>query len=131
MLNIKQIKAFVAVYEEGSFSKAAKRAHATQSGLSMQNLHLEEQIGMPLFERSPRGVTPTHTGHRLYHLAVGILRSLDEAEAEIKSLATGVSGAIRVGLMPTFTRGVLAPALAGYIADFPNVKVSVMEAYSA
>ena len=131
MLNIKQIKAFVAVYEEGSFSKAAKRVHATQSGLSMQNLNLEEQIGMPLFERSPRGVTPTHAGQRLYHLAVGLLRSLDEAEAELKSLANGISGAIRVGLMPTFTRGVLAPALAGYVADFPHVKVSVMEAYSA
>jgi len=131
VLNIKQIKAFVAVYEEGSFSKAAKRANATQSGLSMQNLHLEEQIGLKLFDRSPRGVTPTFAGHRLYHLSVGILRRLDEASAEIKALSTGVSGEIRIGLMPTFTRGVLAPALAGFIGDFPNVKVSVIEAYSA
>jgi LysR family nitrogen assimilation transcriptional regulator len=131
MLNIKQLKAFVAVYEEGSFSKAAKRANATQSGLSMQNLHLEGQIGLQLFDRSPRGVTPTYAGHRLYHLSVGILRRLDEASAEIKALATGISGTIRIGLMPTFTRGVLAPSLAGFIADFPNVKVSVVEAYSA
>jgi DNA-binding transcriptional LysR family regulator len=131
MLNIKQVKAFVAVYEEGSFSKAAQRVHATQSGLSMQNLHLEEQLGMALFERSPRGVTPTYAGQRLYQLAVGILRNLDEAEAEIKALTQGVSGVIRVGLMPTFTRGVLAPALAGFIADYPNVRVSVTEAYSA
>ena len=131
MLNIKQIKAFVAVYEEGSFSKAAKRANATQSGLSMQNLHLEEQVGLKLFDRSPRGVTPTFAGHRLYQLSVGILRRLEEASAEIMALASGISGEIRIGLMPTFTRGVLAPALARFIADFPNVKVSVIEAYSA
>jgi LysR family nitrogen assimilation transcriptional regulator len=131
MLNIKQLKAFVAVYEEGSFSKAAKRANATQSGLSMQNQHLEEQIGLQLFDRSPRGVTPTFAGHRLYHLSVGVLRRLDEVSAEIKALSSGVSGEIRIGLMPTFTRGVLAPALAGFIADFPNVKVSIVEAYSA
>ena len=131
MLNIKQIKAFVAVYEEGSFSKAAKRANATQSGLSMQNLHLEEQVGLKLFDRSPRGVSPTFAGHRLYQLSVDILRRLEEASAEITALGSGISGEIRIGLMPTFTRGVLAPSLAGFIADFPNVKVSVIEAYSA
>jgi LysR family nitrogen assimilation transcriptional regulator len=131
MLNIRQLKAFVAVYEEGSFSKAAKRANATQSGLSMQNQHLEEQIGLQLFDRSPRGVTPTFAGHRLYQLSVGVLRRIDEVSAEIKALSTGVSGAIRIGLMPTFTRGVLAPALASFIAEFPAVKVSIVEAYSA
>lgn len=131
MLNIRQLMAFVAVYEEGSFSKAAKRTNATQSGLSMQNQHLEEQIGLQLFDRSPRGVTPTVAGRRVYELAVTMLRNLDQASAEIKALASGVTGEIRVGLMPTFTRGVLAPALASFIGDFPNVKVSVIEAYSA
>ena len=131
MLNVKQIKAFVAVYEEGSFSKAAKRANATQSGLSMQNMNLEQQLGLQLFDRSPRGVTPTFAGHRLYQLSVDILRRLDEANAELKALASGVGGAIRIGLMPTFTRGVLAPALANFLRDFPNVRVSVVEAYSA
>ena len=131
MLNIRQLAAFVAVYEEGSFSKAAKRASATQSGLSMQNQHLEEQIGMQLFERSSRGVTPTPAGRRVYELAVAVLLHLDEVGAEIKSLSTDVTGEIRVGLMPTFTRGVLSPALVEFIADFPNVKVSVLEAYSS
>ena len=131
MLNIRQLAAFVAVYEEGSFSKAAKRTNATQSGLSMQNQHLEKQIGVQLFERSPRGVTPTYAGRRLYDLAVAMLRRLDEVDAEIRTLASGITGETHVGLMPTFTRGVLAPALAGFIADYPNVKVSIVEAYSA
>jgi LysR family nitrogen assimilation transcriptional regulator len=131
MLNIRQLRAFVGVYEEGSFSKAAKRLNATQSGLSMQNQSLEEQIGMKLFDRSPRGVTPTFAGQRLYELAVGLLRRMEEVTAEIKVMAAGISGEIRIGLMPTFTRGVLAPALARFIDEYPNVRVSVVEAYSA
>jgi DNA-binding transcriptional LysR family regulator len=131
MLNIRQLRAFVGVYEEGSFSKAAKRLNATQSGLSMQNQSLEAQIGLKLFDRSPRGVTPTFAGQRLYELAVGLLRRMEDVTAEIKVMAAGISGEIRVGLMPTFTRGVLAPALARFIEEFPNVQVSVVEAYSA
>lgn len=131
MLNIRQLASFVAVYEEGSFSKAAKRMNATQSGLSMQNQQLEEQIGLELFERSPRGVAPTVAGRRVYDLAVSLLRHLDEVGAEIKSLSSGISGQINIGLMPTFTRGVLAPALTEFIAEYPNVKVSIVEAYSA
>jgi len=131
MLNIRQLRAFVGVYEEGSFSRAARRLNATQSGLSMQNQSLEEQIGLKLFERSPRGMTPTYAGQRLYELAVGLLRRMEDVSAEIKVMAAGISGEIRIGLMPTFTRGVLAPALARFIEEFPNVRVSMVEAYSA
>jgi DNA-binding transcriptional LysR family regulator len=131
MLNIRQLAAFVGVYEEGSFSSAAKRLHATQSGLSMQTQALEARIGQRLFDRSPRGVVPTYAGHRLYERAVELLRRMDATEAEIRALAEGVSGEIRVGLMPTFTRGVLAPALADYLQEYPNVEVSIIEAYSA
>ncbi len=131
MLNVRQLTAFVAVYEEGSFSKAAKRMNATQSGLSVQNQRLEEELGLQLFERSPRGVTPTVAGRRVYELAVSMLLRLDEIRDEIKSLSKGVTGEIRAGLMPTFTRGVLAPALAEFISEYPNVKVSLVEAYSA
>lgn len=66
MLNLRHLMTFVGVYEERSFSKAAKRMNATQSGLSMQTQLLEERIGMLLFERSARGVVPTFAGQRLY-----------------------------------------------------------------
>lgn len=131
MLNVRQLLAFVAVYEEGSFSKAAKRMNGTQSGLSMQNQHLEKQINLKLFDRSPKGVVPTVAGRRVYEIAVSMLRRLDESTAEIKALSAGVTGEVRVGLMPTFARGVLAPAFVEFIAEYPNVKVSVVEAYSA
>jgi LysR family nitrogen assimilation transcriptional regulator len=130
-MNLRQIAAFVGVYEEGSFSKAAKRLNLTQSGLSMQVQNLEAVSGVQLFERSPRGIVPTFAGQRLYARAVEILRQLDGARTELKTLSAGVSGTLRVGLMPTFTRGVLAPALVGFVQDYPNVTVRVVEAYSA
>jgi len=130
-VNFRQLATFVGIYEEGSFNKAATRLNATQSGLSMQIRNLEDSLGTPLFERSARGVTPTVAGRRLYQKAVAILRQLDGAAAEIRNLSGQISGPVRVGLMPTFTRGVLAPALMRFLADHPNVDVTVVEAYSA
>lgn len=130
-MNFRQLATFVGIYEEGSFNKAARRLNATQSGLSMQIRNLENSLGVPLFDRTTRGVTPTHAGTRLYATAVAILRQLDGVEAELRNLTGTISGRLRVGLMPTFTRGMLAPVLSRYLADFPHVEVSVIEAYSA
>lgn len=130
-MNFRQLVTFVGIYEEGSFNRAAVRLHATQSGLSMQMKQLEASLGTPLFERSARGVTPTYSGQRLYETAVDILRRLDVAEAELRNLSGTISGPVRIGLMPTFTRGVLAPAINRFIVDHPNVDVTVVEAYSA
>ena len=131
MLNARQLEIFVGVFEEGSLSKAARRLNATQSGLSMQIQNLEARTGLRLFDRSPRGVTPTAAARRLYKRALAVLRSLDETSTEIRALAKGVSGVVKVGLMPTFTRGVLAPALGEFISEHPHVEISIKEAYSA
>lgn len=131
MLNIRHLVTFVGVYEERSFSKAAKRLNATQSGLSMQTQNLEERIGLTLFDRSPRGVVPTFAGDRLYELAVDVIRRIDQIDSDIRALTTGVSGEINLGLMPTFTRAVLAPTLLSFMSEFPQVRVTVVEAYSA
>jgi len=130
-MNLRQLSAFVAIYEEGSFNKAAQRLHATQSGLSMQIKLLEERLGVSLFDRSAQGVTPTVAGSRLYGTAVDVMRDLDRAETDLRALGQSITGPLRVGLMPTFTRGILAPVLSDYLRDHPAVTLSVVEAYSA
>ncbi len=130
-MNLRQLASFVGVYEEGSFNKAARRLHATQSGLSMQIQNLEAVTGVTLFERSARGVSPTVAGRKLYARAIEILREMEKAKAELSTLAGDVTGTLRVGLMPTFTRGVLAPALASFTRDYPHVELKIVEAYSA
>lgn len=130
-MNFRQLAAFVAVYEEGAFSRAGQRMNAAQSGLSMQIQSLEAAVGLKLFRRTPRGVEPTYAGRRFYLRAVAILRQVEEAGVELQTLAGGVSGDIAIGLMPTFSRSALAPALASFLSDHPNVHVSITEAYSA
>ncbi|MDE2149046.1 MAG: LysR family transcriptional regulator [Gammaproteobacteria bacterium] len=130
VFNFRQIQSFVAVYEERSFTRAAERVHATQSGLSMQVGNLEATLELRLFERTAKGVVPTHAGDRLYRRATAILRTLSETEAELKTLSGDISGHICVGLMPTFTYSVLAPALATFMARYPNVDITVIEGYS-
>lgn len=130
-MNFRQLATFVGIYEDGSFNKAARRLNATQSGLSVQIRNLEETMGTALFERSAKGVQPTLAGRRLYATAVEVLRQLDRVGLELRDLSGQITGPLRVGLMPTFTRGLLAPVLSGYMAEHPNVEVSVVEAYSA
>lgn len=130
MMNFRQIQAFAAIYEEGSVSRAARRENATQSGLSMQLRGLEDRLGVELFQRSATGMSPTPAGRRLYRRAAAILRSLAEAETELTALAGGPGGRIRVGLIPAFTHSLLAGVMARFLDRYPNVEVSILEAYS-
>lgn len=129
-MKLQHLKYFVAVFEEGSFSAAAKRVNATQSGLSMHVRQLEDRYQVKLLDRSSSGVTPTEVGERLYRDAVHVLHAAAEADANLKSMSGKVTGHVTVGLMPTFTRAVLGPALLRFADDFPNVKITVREAYS-
>ena len=131
MLKLQHLKHFVAVFEEGSFSAGAQRVNATQSGLSMHVRQLEDRYQVQLLERSSTGVTPTEAGKRFYRDAVRVMRAASEAEANLRALSGAVTGHVTVGLMPTFTRSVLGPALLGFAEEYPSVKVTVREAYSA
>lgn len=130
-MKLQQLRFFTAVYEEGSFSAGATRVNATQSGLSMQVRELEERFGVTLLTRSSTGVQPTEAGRRFYAQAVKVLRASTEAEEVLKRAAGAISGHVRVGLMPTFTRAVLAPALLKFTTNHELVRVSVLEAYSS
>jgi DNA-binding transcriptional LysR family regulator len=130
-MKLQQLRFFTAVYEEGSFSAGAARVNATQSGLSMQVRELEERFGVQLLTRSTTGVQPTEAGRRFYAQAVKVLRASTEAEEVLKRASGAVSGHVRVGLMPTFTRAVLAPALLRFTRSHELVRLSVLEAYSS
>ena len=130
-MKLQHLKYFIAVFEEGSFSAGAQRVNATQSGLSMHVRQLEDRYQVQLLYRSSTGVTPTEAGKRFYRDAVRVMRAATEAEANLRAMSGAVTGHVTVGLMPTFTRAVLGPALMRFAKDFPNVKITVREAYSA
>ncbi|HVX92279.1 MAG TPA: LysR family transcriptional regulator [Xanthobacteraceae bacterium] len=127
---LRQIRAVIAVCEEGSFTRAAQRENATQSGLSQHVATVERALGVRLFERSPTGVRPTPAGLRYYRRCVEAVGLLDKAGEEVRALAGFVTGDLRVGLMPTFTRAALAPTLERFVPQYPDVRLHIVEGYS-
>lgn len=79
-MNIGQIRYFVAVYQAGSFSKAAKDQFITVQAVSKSIADLENELGKPLFERKSRGVAPMPFGDLLFHKAQETLASFDELQ---------------------------------------------------
>ena len=127
---LRQIRAVIAVCEEGSFTRAAERENATQSGISQHVAAVERTLGVKLFERSPAGVVPTPAGLRYYRRCVEAVGMLETADEEARALAGQVTGDLRIGLMPTFTRAVLAPTLDYFVPRYPDVRLHIFEGYS-
>jgi len=127
---LRQIRAVIAVCEEGSFTRAAARENATQSGISQHVAAVERALGVKLFERSAGGVAPTPAGLRYYKRCVEAVGTLEHAAEEARSLGGAVTGELRIGLMPTFTRAVLAPVLDEFVPRCPDVRLHIVEGYS-
>ena len=129
-MDLKQLQTFVAVYETGSVSKAAKRLFATQPGLSTHIKQLEEGLGTELFQRSTTGVEPTIAGRKMYKRAVSILRDVEETRQEISDLSEEVSGSIKFGLVPSAMHGLAPTLLPRFKNKYPQVQILLKEAYS-
>ena len=96
-MEIRQLRAFTAIAETRTFTAAAQRVHVTQAAISMQIRQLEQEVGIPLFIRTPRRVVLTEAGEKLLERALLILREHDAAVAEIAELAGAEHGRLRVG----------------------------------
>jgi len=129
-INIRGLQAFVAVYEEQSFSRAAKRENATQSGISTQVKNLELKLGTQLLIRDRKDYRLTPAGQTVYQEGQAILQQLLATETAVAEMDQKVMGLVRFGLIPSLTRSVLRPALDLFKAEFPLVELSLLEEYS-
>jgi LysR family transcriptional regulator, nitrogen assimilation regulatory protein len=129
-IDLKEIRCFVAAYEEGSFSMAAKREHCTQPGLSVHIQRLESLLAHRLFDRRARGVTPTIAGAHFYASCTDVLKSVYMANQRMLDLAGSVAAQINVGISPSLLKGGLTRTLPEYLALHPYVDVRLSEAYS-
>lgn len=130
-MKLQQLKYFAAVFENGSFSAAADKVNATQSGLSMHVSQIEKRYDITLFTRTSSGVTPTEAGRAFYEDAVKVLAAARLAEDRLRTLSKTVVGHVQVGLMPTFTRAVMPSVVLRFSKEYPNVRLSISEAYSS
>ncbi len=96
-MEIRQLRAFIAIAELGTFTAGAQRVHLTQAAISMQIRQLETDLGAKLFIRAPRHVILTEAGEQLLQRARQILRDHDAAVDEIAELAGAERGRLRVG----------------------------------
>ena len=129
-MEMHQLRYFVAVAEEGSFSRAAERVHVAQPSLSQQMQKLEAELGHALFDRLSRRVTPTEGGRQLLPYARRILSGLLDAQRCVDELASEPSGAVSLGIIPTIAPYVLREILQETQAHIPQVRLSVREDFT-
>lgn len=122
-MELRHLRYFVAVCEAMNFTRAAVRLRIAQPALSRQVRNLEDEIGVDLLKRSPRGVTITAEGKLFLEEARGVLNRADESVEKVRALARGEYGELHVGYAPAPTVEILPPALARFQKAFPRVRV--------
>ncbi|MBB2940549.1 DNA-binding transcriptional LysR family regulator [Actinoplanes lutulentus] len=118
-MELRQLEYFVAVAEEGSFTKGARRVRVAQSAVSATIQKLERELGLPVFAREAAGVTLTDAGAALLPEARGLLSAERRARDTVDQVRGGLRGTIRIG---TLTSIGVRPASRGLmVVDLPQV----------
>ncbi|MFJ8364057.1 LysR family transcriptional regulator [Streptomyces sp. NPDC093984] len=100
-MELRQLEHFVAVAEEGNFTRAAARLHVVQSAVSTTIKNLERELGTPLLERTPKRVLLTNAGAALLPRAHAALDAAREAEDAVAEVSSGLRGTLRLGAIAT------------------------------
>ena len=122
-MELRRLRNFLAVGEALNFTKAAARLRVGQPALSRQVQDLEDEIGVDLLRRSPRGVTLTAEGKLFLEEVRELLKRADESVEKVRALARGEYGELHIGYAPSPTVEILPPALAAFQKAVPRVKV--------
>lgn len=127
-MELRHLRYFIAVAEELNFGRAAERLHIAQPPLSRQIRDLEREIGVPLFERVPRGVELTPAGSAFLHEARLTLTQAERAQRSAQRAARGETGRLRVGFVEAATHsGILPDVLSFFRAHMPSIGLSLCE----
>ncbi|MDQ8182834.1 LysR substrate-binding domain-containing protein [Pelagicoccus sp. SDUM812005] len=122
-----QLKCFIAVAREQSFTRAAKACHLSQPSLSYQISKLEEELGESLFIRKPKGVELSDSGKLLLDGAHRLLEEQEKIVSTFRMREELMAGDIRFGIIPTMAPYLLPPLLGDFRADHPQVRLLARE----
>jgi DNA-binding transcriptional LysR family regulator len=122
-MELRHLRYFLAVGEALSFTKAAAQLRVAQPTLSRQVQDLEDEIGVDLLRRSPRGVTLTAEGRLYLEEVRELLKRTDESVKKVRALTRDGYGELRVGYLPTHTVEILPPGIAAFRKSVPHAKV--------
>lgn len=129
-MDIRQLRYFIAIVEQGSFSRAAAILHIAQPALSLHVRNIEADLGTPLLFRSPQGVVPTEAGEILLRNARIILDQLVITEEEIRGHKSDPSGVVRLGLPGTISEILSVPLITEARRRYPRIQLRIAEAMS-
>jgi DNA-binding transcriptional LysR family regulator len=122
-VELRHLRYFLAVGEASNFTKAAARLRIAQPALSRQIQDLEDEIGVDLPCRSPRGVMLTAEGKLFLEEVRELLKRVDESVEKTRALARGQYGELHIGYIPIPTVEILPPALQAFRKSAPRVKL--------
>lgn len=129
-MELYQLRTLVAVAEEGNFTRAGKRVHATQPAVSAHIKALEEELGVRLFDRTPRGVELTAAGSELIDDAIAVLAAAERLQAKAVTLHGEIAGKIALGLCadPAYLN---MSELLEYMSErFPKLNLNLLQSPS-
>lgn len=126
-MNLRDLRYLIALADHRHFGRAAEAAHVSQPTLSTQIRKLEEELGIALFERSPRNVLLTEAGERIVARARTVVREADEIKALARSYRDPESGTVRLGIFPTLGPYLLPHVVGRLRARFPRLELLLVE----
>jgi LysR family cyn operon transcriptional activator len=126
-MDLRVLRFCEAIARLGSFTRAAEEIHIAQPALSMAIAKLEDELGVPLFFRFPRGVTPTPEGALLLARATRIFEEVDSARREIRDASDLRTGSVRVGFPPMYGLHYFPKLLMDFRTRYPGIEISAEE----
>ncbi|MFK4189632.1 LysR substrate-binding domain-containing protein [Streptomyces sparsogenes] len=127
MLKPQHLLTLRAAVRSGSFVIAARELGYTASAISQQISALEKETGLALFEREAHGIRATAAAHRLVDLGTPVLAALDDLDHQVRELATGATGRLRLGSFPTAGVRLVPPALSALAKTRPRAQIQLEE----
>jgi LysR family hydrogen peroxide-inducible transcriptional activator len=128
---LRQLEYVVAIADTLSFARAAERCAVSQPGLSSQIRQVEENLGLKLFERDPRGVQLTGAGREIARLGRSVLANAQRILETARSFQAPLTGTIRLGVIPTIAPYLLPTLLPRVRARFQSLKLFLFEGTTA
>ncbi len=130
-MDIKQLRALLAIVKTGSVTRAADVLHIVQPAISRQVKLLEEELGVPLFDRERHGMVLTPAGRRFADRAQRALTELDIGKAEISPQSQKIAGSVVVGLFPSAADFFVSSLMSKVRQSYPHVNVRCYISYLA
>lgn len=126
-MEIKKLKYFIAIVEEGNISAASKKLHISQPPLSNQMKLLEEELGIKLMDRGARNITLTEGGKLLYKRAKNIIELAETTKKELDNLENGLGGTFSLGTNSSSGAILLSNKIIKFHEKYPKVKFEIHE----